>query len=193
MVKCGHTSLITQNLSQMIRFLTALMLVVLLVAVPGCQQQQQLQQDASTPKYVYVEGYTAYLRGNKAVAPSKAPKHIKRVIAAGNRIVHCPYRHGGGHGRHIDTAYDCSGSVGFVLREARMMGRLQYRSSRQFLSWGKPGFGKWLTLYVKRGHVFLVVAGLRFDTSGSRQGIGPRWYKTPRQCSGFYVRHVPGR
>lgn len=176
----------------MIRFLTALMLTVMLITQPGCQQQQQLQQNAATPEYVYVEGYTAYMRGNKAVAPSKAPKRIKKLIAAGNKIVHCPYRSGGGHGRHVDSGYDCSGSVGFVLREAGMMGRVQYRTSRQFLSWGKPGYGKWLTVYVKRGHVFLVVAGLRFDTSGTRTGIGPRWYTKSRKCAGFYVRHVPG-
>ncbi len=192
MLKFASTSLITPKiLSQMIRLITALLLTVLLVALPGCQQQQ-LQQNSTTPQYVYVEGYTAYMRGNKAVAPSKAPKRIKRLIAAGNKIVHCPYRHGGGHGRHHDSAYDCSGSVGFVLREAGMMGRVQYRTSRQFLSWGRPGYGKWLTLYVKRGHVFLVVAGLRFDTSGTRHGIGPRWYTKSRKCAGFYVRHVPG-
>lgn len=168
------------------------MLLGLLMILTGCRQEYQMQQNASTPAYVYVEGYTAYMRGNKAVAPIKAPRRIKRLIAAGNKIVHCPYRRGGGHGRHVDSGYDCSGSVGFVLREAGMMGRVQYRTSRQFMSWGKPGYGKWVTLYVKRGHVFLVVAGLRFDTSGTRTGIGPRWYTKSRKCAGFYVRHVPG-
>lgn len=187
--RTSHPIIITLT---MIRFLTVLMLMVMLISQPGCQQQHQLQQNASTPEYRYKEGYTAYLRGNKAVAPSKAPKQIKRLIAAGNKIVHCPYRRGGGHGRHVDTAYDCSGSVGFVLREAGMMGRVQYRTSRQFLSWGHPGYGKWLTVYTKRGHVFLVVAGLRFDTYGTGNGVGPRWYTKSRKCAGFYVRHVPG-
>jgi hypothetical protein len=176
----------------MIRYIKALTLTLLMLVSFGCHQQQQLQQGVSTPTYVYVAGYTAYMRGSKAVAPSTAPKNIKKVIAAGNKIVNRPYRMGGGHGKHHDTAYDCSGSVGFVLREAGMMGRTQFRSSRQFLSWGSPGFGKWLTLYVKRGHVFLVVAGLRFDTSGTRTGIGPRWYTKSRRCDGFYVRHIRG-
>jgi hypothetical protein len=175
----------------MFRVLSAIVLSILLVSVNGCSQQQQLQ-NAVTPTYKYVEGYTAYMRGNKAVAPAHAPRNIKRVIAAANKIVGRPYRRGGGHGRHHDSAYDCSGSVGFVLREIGAMGKQNFRSSGEFLRWGKPGFGRWLTLYVKRGHVFLMVAGLRFDTSGRGRGVGPRWHTSSRGCSGFYVRHIPG-
>ena len=51
---------------------------------------------------------------------------------------------------------------------------------------------KWLTVYAKRGHVFLVIAGMRFDTTGTSRGVGPRWYTESRPCGGFYVRHIPG-
>lgn len=183
---------LTPHLSHMFRFLSALMLCTLFVSFNGCQQQQQQQQNAVTPTYKYVEGYTAYMRGNKAVAPTYAPPRIKRIIAAANKIIGRPYRRGGGHGRHHDSAYDCSGSVGFVLREVGAMGKQNFRSSGEFLRWGRPGYGKWLTVFVKRGHVFMMVAGLRFDTSGRGSGVGPRWYTTPRRCSGFYVRHIPG-
>ena len=67
-----------------------------------------------------------------------------------------------------------------------------FPSSRDFLKWGHPGFGKWLTCYAKRGHVFLVIAGMRFDTTGTSRGVGPRWYTESRPCGGFYVRHIPG-
>ena len=33
----------------------------------------------------------------RAVAPASAPKRVKRVIEAANRIVEKPYRYGGGH------------------------------------------------------------------------------------------------
>lgn len=161
----------------------------LLLLVLTCCQQQKVEY---TPNYVFRKGYTARLVHGKALAPSQAPARIKRAIAAANKIVGRPYRRGGGHGRHWDRAYDCSGSVAFVLREAGMLRKNTSPTSGDFLRWGRPGFGKWLTVYVKRGHVFLLIAGLRFDTTGSGSGVGPRWYSKPRPCSGFKVRHIPG-
>lgn len=157
----------------------------------GCQQQQG-QAAAYTPGYHYKQGYTAKIVYGKAVAPKHAPARIKKAIAAGNKIVGKPYRRGGGHAKHIDTGYDCSGSVAFVLREAGMLKQGAKPVSGDFLRWGRPGYGKWLTVYAKKGHVFLIIAGLRFDTSGSGRGVGPRWYETSRQCRGFKVRHIPG-
>ncbi|MBR1982365.1 MAG: peptidoglycan endopeptidase [Akkermansia sp.] len=176
---------------QMSRILSILVALVLLLGLNGCQQQ--LQRNARTPKYVYRAGQTPKkLRNGKVTIPYKAPPRIKRAIAAGNRIVGKPYRLGGGHGKHHDSAYDCSGSVAFILHEAGMLKKDSYPSSRDFLKWGHAGFGKWLTLYAKRGHVFLVIAGMRFDTTGTSRGVGPRWYTESRPCGGFYVRHVPG-
>lgn len=163
------------------------------LALVSCQQQQQVGAGARTPKYVYRPGYTATVQSNgKATIPAKAPKRVKRIIAAGNKIVGLPYRRGGGHGKHYDSAYDCSGSVAFVLREAGMLKRGSHPVSGSFFRWGRKGAGDWVTVYVKNGHVFLTVAGLRFDTTGSGRGVGPRWYTASRPCSGFYVRHVPG-
>lgn len=162
----------------------------MLLVLVSCQQQQQ--QEAYTPDYVFRKGYTAQLVNGRAVAPSQAPARIKRAIAAANKIVGRPYRRGGGHARHWDRAYDCSGSVAFVLREAGMLKKGAAPTSGDFLRWGRPGFGKWLTVYAKRGHVFLMIAGLRFDTTGSGRGVGPRWYTKARPCRDFKVRHIPG-
>ncbi len=115
---------------------------------------------------------------------------MKKAIAAANKIVGKPYRSGGGHVQHVDSGYDCSGATAFVLREAGMMIPGRHPTSGDFLKWGRAGFGKWITVYAKRGHVFLMIAGLRFDATGT--GHGPRWYKEPRPCSGFKVRYVPG-
>ena len=37
-----------------------------------------------------------------------------------------------------------------------------------FMKWGEPGPGQWITLYANGGHIYMVVAGLRFDTSGAQ-------------------------
>jgi hypothetical protein len=50
-----------------------------------------------------------------------------------------------------------------------------HMSSRGFLNYGEPGPGKWITLYVRNGHVFLTVAGLRIDTGWGGGRKGPRW------------------
>lgn len=171
--------------------LTIVWCSVLALLLASCQQQQG-QAASYTPNYVYHKGYSARLVYGKAVAPKNAPKRIRLAIAAANKIVGKPYRRGGGHGRHIDSGYDCSGSVAFVLREAGMLKKGAKPVSGDFLRWGRPGYGKWLTVYAKRGHVFLIIAGLRFDTTGSGRGVGPRWYDTSRPSHGFKVRHIPG-
>ena len=175
------------------RYLTVLLCSLVLLLLSGCGQPMQMPRNSHTPKYVYHAGYTPRLLGNgRATIPKHAPKRVKRAIAAANKIVGRPYRLGGGHGKHHDTAYDCSGSVTFVLREAGMLREDRHPTSGYFLKWGRPGFGKWITVYAKRGHVFMMIAGMRFDTTGSGRGVGPRWYTKSRPCSGFYVRRIPG-
>lgn len=56
--------------------------------------------------------------------------------------------------------------------------------------WGRNGRGRWITVYANSGHTFLLVAGLRFDTSGQKQA-GTRWQPAERSLEGFTVRHPP--
>jgi hypothetical protein len=59
------------------------------------------------------------------------------------------------------------------------------------MHWGDPGPGRWITIYANGGHAFMVVAGLRFDTSGAQGGT--RWQSTAgRSYGGFAVRHPRG-
>ena len=60
-----------------------------------------------------------------------------------------------------------------------------------FMSWGDAGPGQWITLYANGGHIYMTVAGLRFDTSG-RSTAGSRWQSDMRSSSGYTVRHPPG-
>lgn len=129
-------------------------------------------------------------RNGKAIAPDTAPRRVKRAIAAANKIRKTRYKWGGGHGSFKDNGYDCSGAVSYVLRGARML--KSPLDSSSLMSWRKKGKGKWITVYAHGGHTFVMVAGLRFDTSGSG-GKGPRWRAEKRSKRGFTVRHFNKR
>jgi hypothetical protein len=124
-----------------------------------------------------------------AVAPPGAPLAVQRLIAAGNRIAKLPYRYGGGHTRFRDTAYDCSGSVSYVLHGAKLLDWTL--DSTGLARWGEDGAGRWISVYANRGHTFLTVAGIRFDTSGQTQ-TGSRWQPLARSTARFKVRHPAG-
>jgi len=135
-------------------------------------------------------GSTATLTpGGLAVAPADAPEVVKQIIAAGNSIARKPYRYGGGHGLLADTGYDCSGSVSYALRGAGLLSRAL--DSGEFMRWGLPGRGTWVTLRSNRGHVYMVVAGLRFDTS-ARKLSGSRWTDKMRSARGYAGTHPDG-
>jgi peptidoglycan hydrolase-like protein with peptidoglycan-binding domain len=121
-----------------------------------------------------------------AAAPANAPQAVKDIIAAGNEIASKPYRYGGGHGRWKDSGYDCSGSVSYALHGAGLVG--VSRDSTGFESYGQKGYGKWVTVFANAGHAYMVVAGLRFDTSGLSSD-GTRWHADKRSPSGYVIRH----
>ena len=124
-----------------------------------------------------------------ALPPLEAPTQVLKIIEAGNAIARTPYKWGGGHGRFVDTGYDCSGSVSFALYAA---GLIEGPSdSSGLMGWGKPGKGKWITIYANAGHVYMEVAGIRFDTSGAKV-TGSRWQNDLRTNAGFVARHPPG-
>jgi cell wall-associated NlpC family hydrolase len=128
--------------------------------------------------------------GGRALTPTGAPDVIGRIISGGNAIAKFPYIWGGGHGSFVDSGYDCSGSVSYALAAAGLLDSPLV--SGAFAKWGAPGPGKWVTIYANAGHVFMYVAGLRFDTSGRDGPFGSRWQTAPRSLAGFEVRHPRG-
>jgi hypothetical protein len=130
-----------------------------------------------------------------ALAPADAPPAIQAAIAAGNAIHTYPYRWGGGHRTFYDTGYDCSGAVSYVLHAAGFLAS-PMPSGPLASSWGAPGKGRWITVYANASHAYMVVAGLRFDTSAVgeklNQGSGPRWRKTKRKPLGYTAKFYPG-
>lgn len=129
--------------------------------------------------------------GRFASASNAMPAQVQYCVRAANSIQNKPYRRGGGHGSVEDSAYDCSGSVSYVLIKAGLLGAPL--PSNGFATYGQPGPGRYITIYVKPGeHVFMTVCGLRMDTSGGHDDEGPRWRAKPRAADGFIMRHPAG-
>jgi cell wall-associated NlpC family hydrolase len=135
-------------------------------------------------------GAIAIGRGGDARAPAGSPTAVQDMVAGGNEIATFPYRLGGGHGSFIDNAYDCSGSVSYALAAAGLLDTPL--TSGDLMKWGAPGPGRWMTVYANPGHVFMIVGGIRFDTSGRAGLRGSRWQPLQRPGSGFVARHWPG-
>jgi hypothetical protein len=140
----------------------------------------------------------ATLVDGRVIAPATAPRRVKRVIEAANRLVEKPYIYGGGHkpfSSVLDRGYDCSGAVSYALYGGRFL-----RSplpSGDLMDWGEDGPGEWITVYAHGGHAYIVVAGLRFDTSmrdsdAPGPSSGPRWSRTLRESDAFVARHPLG-
>ena len=105
----------------------------------------------------------------------------------------------------LDSGYDCSSAVSYVLHAAGLLGHRRGRPG-QLESYGLPGPGRWVTVYANTGHVFIVVAGIVMNTAWyapvqpTNPGSGPRWQPgvdgpravRRRQYGGFVPRHPRG-
>ena len=127
--------------------------------------------------------------GGMVQAPPGAPAAVAQIIAAGNAIATLPYIYGGGHASFHADGYDCSGSVSYALAAAGLV--TSPMVSGDFEDWGDPGPGRWVTIYANAGHVWMEVAGWRFDTVALAED-GTRWARGGGEFSGFVVRHPPG-
>lgn len=169
------------------RIAVAAALAILALLIPATAQAGG---GLSTGSGAIVPGSKAKLVGGKAIAPADAPKQVQKVIAAANRIRNKPYVWGGGHGSWEDNGYDCSGAVSYALHGGRLLNTPL--NSTGLANYGARGKGSWISVYGNASHAYMIVAGLRFDTSMT-PGNGPGWSKTKRSTSGaFTVRHPRG-
>ena len=122
---------------------------------------------------------------------------MQRAIWAGNQIRHKPYIFGGGHGSFKASGYDCSGSVSYVLHAAGLLSTPM--DSSEFMSWGRRGLGRWITVYTNSGHAFVEIAGIRLRHLGrgrpepSGPATGPRWRPLCRASRGLRRRGTRAR
>lgn len=152
-------------------------------------------------------GVRARIRADgKVLIPRNAPERVRRILMAGNLIAGRRHMYGGGHGVPLEEAwkttskhggrFDCSSSVSFLLWSAGLIHDEYARSSAVLETFGRAGRGRWITIEANRGHVFMEVAGIRWDThpmsADDGPDRGPAWYQAPRPSGGFVTRHPPG-
>ncbi len=159
-------------------------------AEPEVAAPEELAANPGGASYVQVQKATLNKDGT-ATPPPNAPPAVKAVIEAGNEIAKKPYKYGGGHGIWHDSGYDCSGSVSYALHFGGLLKASM--PSGGFETYGDPGPGQWITTYANGGHMYMVVAGLRFDTSAAKaQANRSRWTTEMRSPAGFVARHPRG-
>jgi hypothetical protein len=171
-----------------------------LLAAPTAASDPALCAPGSLAGVSTVPGSRAQLLPNGlAAAPADAPPLVREIIAAGNQIVGKPYQYGGGHGlplSEVAPSYDCSSSVEHLLFGGGLLPASYDAASGTLESFGAPGPGAWVTIYANADHVFMYVAGLRWDTHNAAgpgdgsAGIG--WHPLIRSSAGFVARHPVG-
>jgi hypothetical protein len=160
---------------------------------------------------VFVSGRQAELApgdGHLALVPASVPATVQAMVVAGNELQDLPY----GPDGHPDplgaSQEDCSSTVNYVLYRAgvRPFQEIIRENplAQDYVNWGAPGPGRWVTIYATdrpTQHVFMLIAGLRLDTSHdgtdvgpNRYEDGPRWRVLDRipTWAHWSVRHPPG-
>jgi Transglycosylase SLT domain len=146
--------------------------------------------------------------GHLALVPAGVPATVRAMVVAGNELQELPYGPGGHPDPRGATEEDCSSTVNYVLYRSgvRPIAEILRDNplAQSYPSWGDPGPGRWVTIYATTegtDHVFIVIAGLRLDTSHNGTDVGPnRGEDGPRwrildhipTWAHWSVRHPPG-
>jgi len=159
----------------------------------------------------FVAGERAVLNpgdGHEGLIPEGVPAAVQAMVVAGNELQELPYGPGGHPDPRGATEEDCSSTVNYVLYRSgvRPISEILRDNplAQSYPSWGEPGPGRWVTIYATAegsDHVFIVIAGLRLDTSHNgtdvgpnRNEDGPRWRILDHipTWAHWSVRHPPG-
>jgi Transglycosylase SLT domain len=141
-----------------------------------------LQAQTTTPIRL-IAGERAELApgdGHVALVPVGVPGVVQAMLVAGNELQRVVY----GPGGHPDplgaSEEDCSSTVSYVLYRAGVRPLAEIIEdnplAQDYVHWGAPGPGRWVTIYSTDNptpHTFLVIAGLRLDTSHNGTDVGP--------------------
>jgi hypothetical protein len=146
----------------------------------------RLASETSTPVR-FIPGERAVLSpgdGHVALVPAGVPATVQAMVVAGNELQSLPY----GPAGHPDPLgapnEDCSSTVNYVLYRSgvRALSEILRENplAQDYVDWGLPGPGRWVTIYATTAptdHVFIVIAGLRLDTSHNGTDVGPNRYE----------------
>jgi hypothetical protein len=146
--------------------------------------------------------------GHVALVPAGVPATVQAMVVAGNELQEMPYGPAGHPDPEGAPSEDCSSTVNYVLERAgvRPLAEIVGENplAQDYVGWGAPGPGRWVTIYATdapTAHVFIVIAGLRLDTSHNgtdvgpnRNENGPRWRILDHipEWAHWSVRHPPG-
>jgi hypothetical protein len=170
----------------------------------------RLAGETNTPVR-FIAGEQARLdpaNGHVALIPAGVPATVQAMLVAGDELQELPY----GPGGHPDplgaSEEDCSSTVSYVLYRSGVRSISEIIAgnplAQDYVNWGDPGPGRWVTIYATDAptpHVFIVIAGLRLDTSHNGTDVGPnRDENGPRwrilsyipTWAHWSVRHPPG-
>jgi Transglycosylase SLT domain len=178
--------------------------------ISGAGGTGRVEGESPTP-IEFIPGERAELDpadGHLAWIPEGAPTTVQAMIVAGNELQELPYGPDGHPDPRGALDEDCSSSVNYVLYRSgvRPIAEIVKDNplAQDYVNWGDPGPGRWVTIYatdVPQPHVFIVIAGLRLDTShnGTDTGPnkdedGPRWriLSYIPTWAKWSVRHPPG-
>jgi hypothetical protein len=176
----------------------------------GFGPDRALEGESPTPVR-FIEGDRAMLApgdGHVAMIPAGVPATVQAMVVAGNELQELPYGPGGHPDPRGVYEEDCSSTVNYVLYRSGVRPIAEILSdnplAQDYVNWGAPGPGRWVTIYATDAptpHVFIVIAGLRLDTShnGTDEGPnrnedGPRWriLSYIPTWAKWSVRHPPG-
>jgi hypothetical protein len=138
------------------------------------------------------------LDDGRAVAPPDAPAAVSAMVDAANELVGLPYRYGGGHRPYdelpLDTGYDGSGAVSYVLHSADLLATPI--TEEELTDFGASGPGDWVTI-VACGSAYLVIGDLAFGSGAD--GVvsidataGPHWRSAGAPDPDCVTRHPEG-
>jgi len=169
-----------------------------------------LEGESPTPVR-FIAGERAELApddGHLALIPAGLPAAVQAMVVAGNELQDLPYGPGGHPDPRGAREEDCSSTVNYVLYRSgvRPIAEIVRDNplAQDYVNWGAPGPGRWVTIYATASptpHVFIVIAGLRLDTSHNgtdvgpnRDEDGPRWRILEHipTWAHWSVRHPPG-
>ena len=123
------------------------------------------------------QGEAAAAPGSPARRPTRRSR-CKRAIAAANSIDYAGYCTGGGHGNWHATATTAPARSATCSARRAPASSTRRSTPGRCEKWGERGRGSWITVYTNPGHAYVVIAGLRFDTSQPDDGAeGPGWSK----------------
>jgi Transglycosylase SLT domain len=179
-------------------------------AAPPFGPDVRLQAETDTPVQ-FIAGERAMLtpgNGHEALIPAAAPAIVQAMLVAADELQDLPYGPGGHPDPRGALEEDCSSTVNYVLYRSglRPIEEILAKNplARDYVNWGAPGPGRWVTIYSTTSptdHTFIVIAGLRLDTSHDGTDVGPnhaedgpRWRildHTPTWAR-WSVRHPPG-